>query len=47
MKKFDDISDAFDYCREINKPITVLINGEKCKLFPSGRLEKTGVKNAV
>ena len=40
MKEFDDFSDAFDYCREANHPVTVIICGEKYKLFPSGRAEK-------
>jgi len=40
MKSFDDFSAAFAYCRECNKPMVVIISGEKWKLYPSGRAEK-------
>lgn len=40
MKTFDDMSDAFDYCREVNKPVMVLVDGEKWKLFPSGHAKR-------
>jgi len=36
METFDDWSEAFDYCRECNEPVTVIIQGDKYKLFPSG-----------
>ena len=39
MKTFADFSDAYDYCRECNRPVTVLVNDERWKLFPSGRGE--------
>jgi len=39
MKEFENIQEAFAYCREADKPVTVLVNGEKQKLFPSGRAE--------
>ncbi len=42
MKKFsgeDAWAEAFDYCREADKPICVLVHGTKYKLFPSGRAE--------
>lgn len=29
---------AFSFCRDVNHPVTVLIDDHKCKLFPSGRL---------
>lgn len=40
MQSFNDFSEAFDFCREGNKPLTVLIKGGKWKLFPSGRAER-------
>ncbi len=40
IKTFDDFSEAFDYCREANAPVTVIVNGEKWQLFPSGRAER-------
>jgi hypothetical protein len=36
VKTFSDFSDAFDYCREKDRPVTVLVQGEKWKLYPSG-----------
>ena len=43
MRTFDDFPEAFDYCREAARPVTVQVNGEAWKLFPSGRAEqKTG-----
>jgi len=39
MKEFDNYQEAFAYCREADKPVTVVVNGEKQKLFPSGRAE--------
>lgn len=40
MKEFDTFQEAFDYCREAGRPITVLVDGEKWKLYPSGRAER-------
>ena len=40
MKSFEDLSDAFDYCREKDCPVIVLVKGEKWKLFPSGCAQK-------
>jgi viroplasmin and RNaseH domain-containing protein len=37
MKTFDNFEEAFDYCREANHPVTVIVNWEKWKLFPSGK----------
>lgn len=41
MKTFDDFSEAFDYCREADKPVTVIVLDERYehgeyKLYPSG-----------
>lgn len=33
---FDDLPEAFDYCREAGHPVTVMVSGERWKLFPSG-----------
>ena len=42
MKIFNDFPDAFDYCREADKPVIVSIKGHKYqyRLFPSGRCEQ-------
>ena len=37
---FNDIADAFDYCREADKPIKAVVDGVCYKLFPSGYSEK-------
>lgn len=37
VRIFADHSAAFDYCRECNSPVRVVINGFWWKLFPSGR----------
>jgi len=44
---FIDWSDAFDTCRERNRPINATVDGETCKIYPSGRSVnlKTGVVN--
>lgn len=36
-KKFGTMQEGFDFCREKNSPVSVLIAGEKRKLFPSGQ----------
>lgn len=36
-KEFTTFSEAFDYCRECDKPVTVKVNGTRYKLFPSGK----------
>lgn len=36
MKTFEDFPDAFDYCREKDQPVVVLVAGEEWKLYPSG-----------
>ena len=36
MKSFDTFSEAFDYCREGDSPVTVIVEGKRHKLFPSG-----------
>lgn len=36
IKSFDDFSLAFDYCHEANKPVIVMVNNKKWKLYPSG-----------
>jgi hypothetical protein len=40
MKTFEAFDLAFDYCRECNHPVVVMIQDEKWKLFPSGRAER-------
>lgn len=40
MREFDNFPDAFDYCRDANYPVRVIINGEVWKLFPSGTAER-------
>lgn len=40
LETFDTFSLAFNYCREADRPVTVLVAGEGWKLFPSGRAER-------
>ncbi len=35
-KGFATFADAFEYCRDMDQPVTVLIVNEKWKLYPSG-----------
>ena len=35
-REFDSMESGFVFCREKNAPVSVLICGEKWKLFPSG-----------
>lgn len=37
---FSDWSCAFDACRERNRPLLACVDGEVCKIFPSGRSER-------
>ncbi len=46
MKTFDDFSDAFDYCREAGRPVVVLVEGKRWKLYPSGRAVKMPITPA-
>ena len=39
-KEFTDLSIAFDYCREANKPVLVMVQYETWKLFPSGHAKQ-------
>jgi hypothetical protein len=34
---FGDWSDAFDLCRELNRPIVVRVHGEMSRIYPSGK----------
>lgn len=36
-KEFETLTDAFDYCRERNAPVVVIVNKQFWKLFPSGK----------
>lgn len=42
-KRFADLPAAFDYCREVDKPVKVVIIGNLAwklyKLYPSGRAD--------
>lgn len=38
--EFESMPDAFDYCREADRPVAVIVAGERWKLFPSGRAER-------
>jgi hypothetical protein len=40
VKSFNDFSEAFDYCREKDQPVVVLVEGQRWKLYPSGRATK-------
>jgi len=35
--EFIEWSEAFDCCRERNRPINATVKGETCKIYPSGR----------
>jgi len=35
--EFQTMQQAFDYCREADRPVIVRIAGQLCKLFPSGK----------
>lgn len=37
IERFADWSDAFDHCRECNRPILAIVGDEEAKIFPSGR----------
>jgi hypothetical protein len=39
-KTFDGFSAAFDYCRECNRPVMVIVTGEAWRLFPSGHAQR-------
>lgn len=34
---------AFNFCRRKNAPMTVVINGERWTIFPSGEAKKIGL----
>jgi hypothetical protein len=36
MHAFATFDEAFDFCREANHPVKVIVNGEIWKLYPSG-----------
>jgi len=38
-KEFKTFNEAFDFCREKNYPVTVRIQKERWKLYPSGKAE--------
>lgn len=41
IKKFEEFSDAFSYCREVNAPVvTQIVDGCVYKLYPSGRADR-------
>jgi len=42
MKQFDEMWQAFDYCRERNSPTTVVVAGKKWKVYPSGAAHRIG-----
>jgi hypothetical protein len=46
MKMFSDFSDAFDYCREVDRPVVVLVQAEQWNLFPSGRAVEVAITPA-
>jgi len=37
LPEFDNFAAAFDYCRETDHPVRVLVNGARWKLYPSGK----------
>jgi hypothetical protein len=43
MKEFDEMWQAFDWCRERNSPAIVMVAGKKWKIYPSGAAHRVGV----
>jgi hypothetical protein len=39
-KRFDSMDDAFSYCREADRPVTIFVGKRLWKLYPSGRAEE-------
>ena len=46
-KEFETFSSAFDYCREANQPVVVVVEGETWKLYPSGKGEPVITNRAI
>jgi hypothetical protein len=46
LLSFDDFGEAFDYCREKDQPMVVSVQGERWKLYPSGRADKRSAQEA-
>ena len=42
--EFSDMSEAFSFCRECNRPVIVQVDGKKYRLFPSGKAEELPAK---
>lgn len=38
--EFENINEAFEFCRECDRPVVVQIDGKVYKLFPSGRADE-------
>lgn len=36
MKSYEEFPEAFDYCRECDRPVVVIVGKEKWKFYPSG-----------
>ena len=34
--RFETWPEAYDYCREVNCPVVVIVGDERAKIFPSG-----------
>jgi hypothetical protein len=39
-KKFVTMADAFDYCREADRPVHVYVGKEEWRLWPSGKAQQ-------
>lgn len=42
VKEFSTWSDAYDHCREANRPVVVTVGGECRKIYPSGHSAPAG-----
>ncbi len=38
--EFSNMSEAFAFCRQCNRPVIVQVDGKKYRLFPSGRADE-------
>jgi hypothetical protein len=38
--KFETLQEAFDFCRQCDRPVIVQVEGKQYRLFPSGKAEE-------
>jgi len=42
--QFETMQEAFDFCRQCNRPVIVQVDGRTYRLFPSGKAESLKAK---